>query len=376
MELIFNKEPLLRATQIASSIAGSKSTLPIIANVLLRTVNDLAIQISATDLEIGVKHTIEGEIIEPGSTTIPARKLSDIVHELPNTGSIRIRTTANDRIEIECNKVKFRITGLPDEEFPKLPDPRDVELSIRSTTLQQMIEKTIFAASTEETKHFLNGLYFSADSGSVTMVGTDGKRLAMARQQGVTPGVGKIGVIVPTKAVMNIPRMFIGDTNIDIGTFENQVVFTDQNSTLISRLIEGEYPDYMSVINSSIRNDMQVVVETEEMLSAVKRVSLMSNPKTPAIRLDIGTDEINISANTPDLGEAQEQISARTDSMKLEIAFNAKFLIDVLRNIQTKETLIKLRDPLSPTLIMPYIEESKKEEMEFEYMCVVMPMRY
>jgi DNA polymerase-3 subunit beta len=389
MELIFEKEELWEAMQIVGNVAASRNTLPILANVLIRTVDD-QIQLAATDLEVGVKSIVHGQIEEPGSITVPAKKLADIVRELPSTTDsneltkVRLTTLANDRVEINCENATFRIVGLTDEEFPPLPELGDDFLVLDSSILRRMIQKTSFAVSTEETRHFLNGIYFCVNSDSVTMVATDGKRLAVAtsvrsdsqsaNQQKAGPVEQDISVIIPTKAVNNILRTFADDGDVKIALLENQIVFAAQNMTLISRLIEGEYPDYEAVIAPARSNEINLVVSTEQLLSVIRRVSLLANPKTPSVRLESTADaptELSVSASTPELGEAQEQMQVKIEGGSVEIAFNARFVMDVLRNIEASEVIFKFRDSLSPVLVTPLEEDNQ----EHNYMCVIMPMR-
>ncbi|MGB9596597.1 MAG: DNA polymerase III subunit beta [Candidatus Poribacteria bacterium] len=372
MELIFDKEELWKGMQMAGNVAASRNTLPILSNVLLKTLGD-RIHLAATDLEIGLKCLINGEIKEPGSITVPAKKISDIVRELPSVTDsneptkVRISTLSNDRVEIECERAKFRIVGLPDDEFPPLPEIGDDFLTISSWTLSQMIQKTIFAASTEETRHFLNGIYLHVNGDIMKMVATDGKRLAVARHQLDEPLKQKIGIIIPIKTVNNITRIFTEDEVVKITLLENQVLFSTPNITLISRLIEGEYPDYEAVINPVLKNDIVLTARTEHLLSVIRRVSLLANPKTPSIRIESSNGELNVSASTPDLGEAQEQMQVKTEGGKIEIAFNAKYVMDVLRNVETEESVLKFRDSLSPVMIAPAESD--------DYLCVIMPMR-
>jgi DNA polymerase-3 subunit beta len=372
MEIIFDKEELWKTMQMVSNVAASRNTLPILSNVLIKTVGE-QIHLAATDLEVGMKCAVKGEIVNPGSITVPAKKLSDIVRELSSVtdsgepAKVKMTTLANDRIEIDCEKAKFRIVGLSDEEFPPLPEIGDIFLNISSNVLCQMIQRTVFAASTEETRHFLNGIYLHVNESLMKMVATDGKRLAIASYQLTEPVKQKIGIIIPIKTVNNILRTFTGDEETKIALLENQVLFSTENVTLISRLIEGEYPDYEAVINPVLKNEITLTANTVRLLSVVRRVSLLSNPKTPSIRLESNNGDINISASTPELGEAQEQMSAKTDGGKIEIAFNARFLMDVLRNIGTEDAVLKFRDSLSPVLITP--AEGN------DYICIIMPMR-
>jgi len=376
MELIFGKEDLWEAMQIIGNVAATRNTLPILANVLIRTVED-QIQLAATDLEIGVKSIVKGQIVEPGSITVPAKKLADIVRELPSTtgsgestkpAEVKLTTSANDRVEIECGSAKFKILGLSDEEFPPLAEIGEDFLTLSSDILRKMIQKTVFAVSTEETRHFLNGIYFKVTSDSVKMVATDGKRLAVTGQDHTGAVDKEIGVIIPTKAVNNIMRTFTENEEVNIALLENQIAFAAQNITFISRLIEGEYPDYEAVMAPAMSNEIKMTVNADYFLSVVRRVSLLANPKTPSVRLEFRDSEINVSASTPELGEAQEQMPAKIEGGgNIEIAFNARYVMDVLRNIEGGDVLFKFNDSLSPVLVTPSEEDG--------YKCVIMPMR-
>ncbi|MBD3181957.1 DNA polymerase III subunit beta [Candidatus Poribacteria bacterium] len=374
MELIFEREDLLEAMQVVGNIAASRNTLPILANVLIRATEE-HIQLAATDLEVGVKSLVEGEIKEPGSITIPARKLADIARELPVSSAsgdpvkVSLKTSASDRVEIECENARFRMVGLSDEEFPPLPEIGDEFISLESDLMNNMIQKTVFAVSTEETRHFLNGIYLSINSDTVKMVATDGKRLAVAinKEDGVSDK--EIGVIIPTKAVNNVLRTFTEDGEVKVALLENQIAFASEKMTLISRLIEGDYPDTEAVMSPTMSNEIKVTANTDHLLSVVRRVSLLANPKTPSIRMETNESELSISASTPELGEAKEQIQVDHEGGSIEIAFNARYVLDVLRNIESEKVLFKFRDSLSPVLVMP------SDETEVTYMCVIMPMR-
>ncbi len=372
MELTFEREDLWEAMQIAGNVAASRNTLPILSNVLIRTV-DNHIQLAATDLEVGVKSAVPGEIVEAGSITVPARKLGDIVRELP-PDKVQLATMANDRVEINCGSAKFRIVGLTDEEFPPLPEIGDDFFVINSNVLRRMIQKTAFAVSTEETRHFLNGIYLNVTSDFIKMVATDGRRLAVATQNQPYSVENEIGVIIPTKAVNNIVRTFTADEDVKIALLENQIAFGTQNITLISRLIEGEYPDYNAVMAPVISNEIELTANTEQLLAVIRRVSLLANPKTPSIKVESKGTELNVSASTPELGEAQEQMEVKSSGGDVEIAFNARFIMEVLRNIESEDVILKFRDSLSPVLVTPS-KESEEDDDKHDYMCVIMPMR-
>ena len=376
MELTFEREDLWEAMQIAGNVAASRNTLPILSNVLIRAVDD-HIQLAATDLEVGVKAAVQGEIVEAGSITVPAKKLVDIVRELPSTSNsgesakVKLTTLANDRVELNCESARFRIVGLTDEEFPSLPEIGDDFLVVNSNVLRHMIQKTSFAVSTEETRHFLNGVYLRITSEFIKMVATDGRRLAVVTQNQPNSVEKEIGVIIPTKAINNILRTFTADEDVKIALLENQIAFATEDITLISRLIEGEYPDYEAVMAPAMGNEIDLIAGTEQLLSVIRRVSLLANPKTPSVRMEAKETDLNVSASTPELGEAQEQMEVKNIEGSVEIAFNARFVMDVLRNIESNEVLLKLRDSLSPVLVMPQEEDQNEQD----YMCVIMPMR-
>lgn len=372
MELTFEREELWEAMQIAGNVAASRNTLPILSNVLIKTVNN-HIQLAATDLEVGVKSAVQGEIVEAGSITVPAKKLVDIVRELPSA-KVKLTTLANDRIEINCESARFRMVGLTDEEFPPLPEIGDDFFVMDSNILRSMIHKTAFAVSTEETRHFLNGVYLNVTSDFIKMVATDGRRLAVATQNQPHSVEEEIGVIIPTKAINNILRTFSGGGEIKIALLENQIAFASESITLISRLIEGEYPDYNAVMAPVLSNEIELVANTEQLLSVIRRVSLLANPNTPSIRVESKEAELNVSASTPELGEAQEQMEVSSSGGNVEIAFNARFIMDVLRNIDSDDVLLKFRDSLSPVLVKPS-KDSEEEDDKQDYMCVIMPMR-
>ena len=368
MELVFERDDLYDAMQ-ATSVAVVSHVIPILSNVKLKA-EDGRIQLSATDLEVGIRVAVQGEIVEAGSITIPAKKLGDIVRELPTDAKVKLRTLATDRVEISCGKAVFKIASMADEEFPILPEIGDDFLTIKSGVLRQLIRKVFYSVSVDETRHFLNGIYFSINSESIKTVATDGRRLAVATQYESSSVENDIGVIIPIKGVNSIFRTFTADEDVKIALLENQIAFATEDITLISRLIEGEYPDYEAVMAPAMNNEINMVARTEQLLAVIRRVSLLANPKTPSVKMEAKETELSVSASTPELGEAQEQMEVKNSGGSVEIAFNARFVMDVLRNIESDEVLLKLRDSLSPVLVMP-----QEEDGDREYRCVIMPMR-
>lgn len=364
MELIFEKENLSKSLQLVQNIAVSRNTLPILSNVLINADSE-SITLVATDLEVGIKTKIIGKVISSGSITVPARKLSDLVKALPDS-EIKLNTLPGDKVEIEYERGLCKMNGLSSEEFPAMPSLSNQYFTLDSESVCSMFQKTVFAVSTEETRYFLNGVYLHLNPEITRMVATDGRRLAMAIGQPSASIVEEIGVIVPSKSVNELIRIFHKPEPLKISIFENQILFSTDESTLISRLVDGEYPNYEQII--PIDNEVKVSTSTKEIISALSRVSLLANPKTLLIRMEIKGNNLKISSNTPDFGEAWEEIQINNEGdHEVQIAFNAKFIIDALKNIDAEELTMELKDPSSPAVIKPSGDEN--------YMCLIMPMR-
>lgn len=364
MELLFEKENLLKAIQVVQGVAAGRNTLPILSNVLIDATSD-QIVIASTDLEVGIRMVVPGTINEGGAITLSARKLAEIARELP-PAEITFTTTASDRIEIVCAQGTYKMIGLPDDEFPNLPTIQDDFFTIDGEVLRSMIHKTEFAAATEETRYFLNGLYFYLTPDITQMVATDGRRLAIASNSPLTPAPqAATGIIVPLKAVREIVKTFPESQEVRLCLRENQILFADDVATLTSRLVEGEYPKYEQIIPKD--NDGQVILDVELFSSALRRVALFSNPKNFSIRLDVNETDVNISAKTPELGEAFETIEFKSSNGKIAIAFDWRFLTDVLRHIQTEEVSMEFKDPLSAVVLKPVGEDN--------HLGLIMPMR-
>jgi DNA polymerase-3 subunit beta len=388
MELTFEKDELLRAVQVLQGVAGSRNTLPILSNILVKA-QDEQIEMSATDLEVGIRIKVNGTIVEPGSITIPARKIAEIIRELPPS-VVKIITTANDRVEIECERGVYTMIGLASDDFPPMMSMPEEFFTINTETFKTMIAKTAFAASTEETRYYLNGVFLHLTPEESRIVATDGRRLAMAKSSAAeaitefvsnlepsseltlstqdVPQDGKqkaIGVIVPIKAVGEIRRTFAESENLNISISENQIIFSDAASTLTSRLVEGEFPDYERIIPKD--NDINIYLDTQQLLAVVRRVSLLANPKTLLIKFETQDGILKVSATNPDFGEAHEEMEIKSGDGNIVIAFSAKFAVDVLTHIDSEEVLLNLKDPLSAALLKPGDDEN--------YLYLIMPMR-
>ena len=364
MELTFERDDLLDSLQILQGVASRRTTLPILSNVLINATGG-TIECMATDLEVGIRMKVEGTITEEGAITVSAKKLVDIVKELPADKPVHLATTANDRVEITCGDGVYKIIGLPDEEFPQLPSVEGEALKIGGETLRGVLQKTEFAASTEEVRYFLNGLYFNFLEQGTEVVATDGKRLALARCEPLAAPGEANGFIVPLKAVREIARTFADAGEISISVFENQILFTDGNATLTTRLVEGDYPKYEKIIPESTEG--RAVVSKEGILSATRRVSLLSNPKNYSICLEIDSEQVQVSAKTPELGEAHETLPVESSTGSARIGFDARLLIEALSHIETESLSLEFSGELNPVLVRPVGDDN--------YVSLIMPMR-
>lgn len=364
MELTFERDDLLSALQVLQGVASGRNTLPILSNVLIRA-EEGRIECLATDLEIGIKMKVEGGITEDGAITVSAKKLGDIVKELPPDTPVKVVTTANDRLEITCGDGVYKIIGMSDEEFPQLPSVEGHAVSIGGDTLRNVLQKTEFAASTEEVRYFLNGLYFNFLEDRTEIVATDGKRLALAHCEPLNAPSEATGFIVPLKAVREIERTFQDSGEVDISVFENQILFTDGNATLTTRLVDGEYPNYAKIIPEN--SEGKTVVSKAQIQGATRRVALLSNPKNYLIALEMDTEEVRVSAKTPELGEAHETLPVESGNGTVRIGFDARLLEEALSHIETESVSLEFSGELNPVLIKPVGTDN--------YISLIMPMR-
>ncbi len=354
MKITTSKEYLLKAIQTVQNAVSSKSTLPILSHILLEAKKD-GIKLTATDLEIGMVARMEGEVVEEGAITVPARKFSEIVKELPSDNPINISLKKGQSISIEANKSYFRLVGLLREDFPQLPDfpalgGKSADLvKIPQNTLKNMIQLTAFAMSHDETRYVLNGLLFSFKDKNLKLVATDGRRLALIEREIPEMGNIKKDVIVPMKTIQELNRN-LGEAGDAVFYFkENQLQINLGQTTIISRLIEGEYPNYEQVIPKKIKEELKI--NTQDFLQAARRANILTNQDSQAIKINLIKDRMIITKNTPDLGEAREEVEVDYKGGELVIGFNPVFLIDVLKNVADESVRFGFIDPEKPAVI-------------------------
>lgn len=362
MKICSSKQDLLKGIQTAQSAISAKATLPILSNILIETKSG-GLQLTATDLDIGISCFTPAKILEKGSITVPSKKIGEIVRELPEDDII-IEVKKNDTVVLTCGECMFRLIGLTADQFPKLPKLQDKQsLVLEQSTLKDMLVKTSFAMSFDETRYVLSGTLFIIDNNSITAVATDGRRLALVKKD-LNQKIGfEKRIIIPHKTISELNKILSGGQDVKLIFGENQVLFQLQDVMIISRLIEGEFPKYQEVIPKQIKERM--IINREGFLSGVKRASLLTSPESQSIKIDIFKDKMVISKVAPNIGEAKDEINIEYKGKEISTGFNPHYLIDVLRNIDQEEVVMELTGAETPGVI----------RTPDNYIYVVLPMQ-
>lgn len=365
MEIVIQRDILYRALQSVQGVVESRSSaMPILQNVLISTEGKKKILVLGTNLDIGLRGVFEAEVRKGGAITLNARKLFDIVRELPED-DVHITEEEGQWVRLECARANFRFPGLPASEFPSLPEAEDGDAqAISSEVFSEMIRKTMFAISTDETRYTYNGVYMETEGKILRMVATDGHRLALIERE--CPGVElKEGVIVHKKALGELVKLLAeveGDVQITLK--ENHVVFRLGDLTLSARLIDGQFPNYKQVIPEG--NESRIQVDREQLVRALRRVSLLSS-ETRMVKFSFGNSQLVLTTNGSESGEAQEVLESDYSGEELTIGFNSRYCLDALNILDDPHVFFELKDSLSPGIIIP--SELKN------YTYVIMPMR-
>ncbi len=343
MKFTITREQLQEGLSAVAASVPSKTTLPVLSNILVEATRD-GIRLSGTDLDIAVSTTVPAQVDQDGAITLPARKLVEIVRELP-TAAIRITGSGEQRVTIECGRSKFKLLGLPREEFPAFPAVKfDGAWRTRSSDLQKLIGHVAFAASTEESRPILNGVLWELRPDRMRMVATNGHRLARMDVPTAAGGsTAQADLIVPPKALDQIRRLFDADEEVEIARSENHLGFRSATTQVFTRLIEGPYPNYEQVIPRE--NDKTVTADKGALTSALRRMSIVASDQTHRIRLAFAGGACKLSVQTPDLGEAQEELTVSYDGDPLEIGFNATYLLEIMKFIPTDEVRMTFKAP-------------------------------
>ena len=368
MEFRIAAEELAKALHRAQGIAERKTTIPILANVLIEA-KKTGVSLTAFDLDIGLVSEHPAEVIREGAITLASKHLFDIVRSMPES-QVTMTLGSGSAVEIACGSARFRLLGMPAEEYPALPKEEKSSLTrIQGRTLLEMIEKTSFAISTDETRYILNGLFFeSSAEGSVRVVATDGHRLSLvARPMEGSEFKLKRGVIIPRKGLLELRRLIeeAPDAECFLGFTDTSAVFKKSGLSMIMRLIDGQFPDYKEVIPKESERSLKL--PRQRLLSTLKRISLLSEAKSNAIKIELTENQLRISSQNPDLGEAHEDLPVEYVGPSVQVGFNARYLVDVLAVISEDEISFEIVDDQSPGVVRPAQDRS--------FTAVIMPMR-
>ena len=366
MKVTISREKLLEGLTAVGATIPAKTTLPVLSNLLVET-TERGLRLSGTDLDIAVSMEIAAEVDAPGAITIPAKRLSEIVRELP-PAPIKLATSGEQRITLESGRSRFKLLGLPKDEFPAFPAVKFTNAwKIRSSEVQKLITHASFAASVEESRPILNGVLWELRKDVMRMVATNGHRLAKME----TPwnGTGEAtDFIVPPKALEQVRRLFPADEDLEVAQGANHLGFRSPFTAVYTRLIEGPYPNYDQVIPKD--NDRFAIADRAALTAALRRTAIVASDQTHRIRLAFNTGMLKLSVQTADVGEAQDEIPIRYTGDPLEIGFNANYLLEILRYIPTDEVRLTFKAPERAATLEP---EGWSDPAK--YLCLVMPLR-
>jgi len=367
MELVVRKNDLLRELQLFQGIVERKNTIPILANVLLEA-KDGELKFLATDLEVALRSRCDATVTKPGALTLPAKKLYEIVKSLPDT-DIRI---AEDKsgVKVAADRFDSRIQTLPKDDFPTLPDGgANPTASLQGSALKEMVAKTQFAITGEDTRYFLNGAQFVLRGDSMSLVATDGHRLALVTvKRDGDADAPEVKAILPRKTLGELGRLLTeGDTAVSYERGENHLFFEVGGRKLISRMIDGQFPAYERVIPKG--NDKHIEFERERLTNAVKRVALLSNERSRAVKIEVNKGKVDVTSSSSEFGEASEQLTVEYSGNPLTISFNAQYVLDFLNVVETDVVSLSLKDEVSQAVMKPVGADG------YDYTYVIMPMR-
>ena len=366
MELVVRKNDLLRELQLFQGIVERKNTIPILANVLMEAAAG-EVRMLATDLEVGLRTRCEASVSRAGSLTLPAKKFFEIVRALPDT-DVRIEQQ-NSTVTVAADRFDSKMQTLPREDFPTVPEAGGTATAtLPGKVFREMVARTQFAITSEDTRYFLNGAQLVLTPASMTLVATDGHRLALVTVPREAEGAEELKVILPKKTLMELSRLLgEADEAIRYEQGENHLFFHVGDRLLISRKIDGQFPAYERVIPKG--NDKRIEFERDRVTSAIKRVALLSNERSRAVKLEIDKGKVEVTSSSSEFGEAREQLAVEYDGGAMAISFNAQYVLDFLNVVETDIVSLSLKDEVSQAVMKPIGAEG------YDYTYVIMPMR-
>jgi DNA polymerase-3 subunit beta len=368
MKFVITRQNLHAGLAAVSASIPSKTTLPVLSNILFEATED-GVRMSGTDLDVAVRVLAPADVSEAGQMTAPGKKLQEITRELPDE-PVEV-TTRGDQIELRCGRSRFKLNGLPADEFPALPQVDFEEgWTVGGGDLHTLIQHTSFAVSTEESRPILNGVLWELRDGTMQMVATNGHRLARMAIATAPASAPSTDFIVPPAALNQVQRLFERDDDLHVARSGNHLGFRSDGTEVYTRLIEGSYPNYEQVIPKD--NDKHAVVAKKALESAVRRMAVVASDQTHRIRMAFESERVNLNVLTPDLGEGHDELELHFEGEELEIGFNANYLLEVLRYMPTDDVRMTFKAPERAATVEPVTGEG---EDEVDYLCLVMPLR-
>jgi DNA polymerase-3 subunit beta len=371
MKFIIPKDALQKELAFVQSIVERKNMIPVLANVLIESVSDDTIRISGTGLDITLRVDAQVESMPTqGAICVQARKLFDIVRLLPN-GPVTFTKEENEWVTVKCDKSTFRLPGIARETFPDLPSLQATPFSIGAGLLSTLIEKTIFAITTEEGRYTLSGAKFEVTKDSTKVITTDGHRLALIEtKSGIRSATDEaLDVLIPKKTLSELQKLATGfDGDVQLGVDENHVYFQIGTRALVSRLLSGQFPNYEMVLPKT--NEYSATFATSDLTKALRRVALMADNRSYAVTLEINKEQTTITAQSPEEGEGLEVIASTLNGEDLRIGFNAQYVLDFLNVINSEQVLFTFKDGNCQTEFRPVTDET-----DLRFFTIIMPMR-
>ncbi len=364
MKFTITRQNLHKGLAAVSASIPAKTTLPVLSNVLLEA-GDNAVWLSGTDLDVSIRMKVPAEVEQGGAITAPGRKLQELTRELPDEPvDMRAR---GDQLEIACGHSRFKLNGLPSEEFPNLPAIDFEEgWTVSEESLRLLIKRTSFAVSTEESRPILNGVLWELEDTQMCMVATNGHRLAKMVVESDSAAAGSADLIVPPVALGQVERLFDEDGTLSVARGGNHLAFRSDHKEVYTRLIEGKYPNYEQVIPKD--NDRIATVDRQVLEGALRRMAVLASDQTRRVKLSFQSDRVHFDVMTPDLGEAHDELELDYEGDGLEIGFNANYLLEVLRNMPPGEVRLAFKSAERAATVTPVDDD-------LDYLCLVMPLR-
>jgi DNA polymerase-3 subunit beta len=367
MNLTISKEQLIAGLQAVQNVVSTRTTLPILSNVLLKAEGE-RLELTATDLDVTITCSVEAKVKRPGGSTVPVKKLFGVIRELP-AAEIELQVDEKNVCTIQAGSSLYKINGLGAEEFPPPPQFKDdKKVVLQQETVKAMLKKTSFAMSTDESRYVLNGIFISLKDHKMTMVATDGRRLALVDEEVDVSETSQGEFIVPAKAVNELNRLLSDKGEVEVRYAENQASFQlkaekGPSILMVTKLVEGNYPNYRQVIPAETKE--RISLGRDEIMHALRRAEIMTSEKANSVKMSFGKNRLEITANSPEVGEAKETVAVNYKGPEIAIAFNPKYLIDPLSALANDEVFIELIDELSPGVL----------KINGPFLYVVMPMR-